>query len=1157
MTGCVNNINTKIILDTGSGLSIIDQSLVKDNKINYSHNILLTAATGHNLNFIGFTNINLQLGNLIFSHKIAVVKNFKHKILLGSDFFNKSGAVLNYQNNTLILTNLFGEKCVIYFTGHNNYDSVFNQIDIFDNKKTIKKLICARDVKIAPFATKLIKVRTKERVQRGVYIAEKSDDLQYKKGCQIPSALLQLPKNEVYIYIINYTDFNQTIFSGSTIGTLTMLSEEDHISDQPLINNIGVQSDNRLDNLDINQSLHPTEKVQLKRLLDEYSDIMAASIHELGRTDLVEHTIDTGDSKPVRQRPYRNSPKEREEIQKQVNEMLQAKVIRESNSPWSSPVVLVRKSDGRWRFCIDYRKINKLGVGVNMYPLPLIEDVLSCLGGAKYFTILDLFSAFWQVPLKEEDKQKSAFITGDGLYEFNVLPFGLKSASATFQFLADKLLGPLKWKEAIIYLDDIIIFSNTFEQHLDRLRRVLNKIRDAGLKLKISKCQFAYKTLKILGHIISEEGIAVNPEKIKAISEYPSPNSVKKIQMFLGACNFFRKFIKNYSMIARPLYEMTKTDKTKFEWGVEQEKAFILLKEKLTSSPILTHFIPGAEMEIHVDACTSGLGAVLLQRSTNNDLHAISYVSRSLTAAEKNYSVTELEALGCLWSMLKFRHYIQGQKIRIVTDHHALCWLKSIRSPTGRLARWSVKLQDFDYEVCHRKGSMHQLPDALSRNTVPCEEIFEQEIQDIPTYTINTYNYILDKNNIAIFQREDVKLTDIFGALEDEDYGSPALRRMVKNFIIVNGLLCRKNSTDNGNIYLPVIPEKLKQEILISSHDDPVGGHMAYARMYHRIATRYFWFGMSRDINRYVKSCPDCQSRKRTPQRPAGLLHPIPPGRPFEKISMDILGNFPVSRDGNRAIIVATEYSTRYVIAAALPRATAEHVAKFLVDQIILIHGTPLFYLSDNGTVFHSRLVTEIIKLVGGKSVFSTAYNPQFVGLTERFNATICNMISMYVSTKQDDWDYFLRHLVFSCNTTVQTTTGFSSYYLLYGREAILPSEAVLRQPSDDVNVEEFRLRAIKAREIAITNILNKQKKDKARYDLGRRVDNFEVGDLVTVFTPARKVGRCDKLLNKNFGPYKITEKLPHDNYKIQRGHGSKIKEEIVHIRRLNRYYQR
>ena len=477
------------------------------------------------------------------------------------------------------------------------------------------------------------------------------------------------------------------------------------------------------------------QQEKVKSMIQNNEDIFIRGKYEVGRTNVVQHMIETGNEKPIKQKARRLSVKEKEIEKEHIEEMLKKGIIRKSKSPWSSPVVFVPKKGGEIRFCIDYRKLNKVTKKDN-HPLPRIDEMLDKFEGSQYFSSIDLASAYWQVEMDEKDIEKTAFITSEGLYECLVMPFGLCNAPATFQRLMHEVLGNLIYTKAPVYLDDIIIHSKTFEQHLKDIEEVFGKLREAKLMSKESKCEFCASEIKFLGHIVGKDGRKVDPDKIEKVKEYPRPENISQLRGFLGLASYYRKFIKDFSKKAKPLSKLLEgtkrgtkkskwlkekikglTDKQFIEnWGKEQEESFKLMKKILTETPVLIHPDFKKDFILSIDALGYALGAVLEQEGNDRKLHPIGYASKTLTQAEQKYSTTELECYAVIWGVEKFHHYLYGRKFKVVTDHQALTWLmKNENSLKGRRARWVLRLQPYDLEIIYKEGKKHQNADALSR----------------------------------------------------------------------------------------------------------------------------------------------------------------------------------------------------------------------------------------------------------------------------------------------------------------------------------------------------------------------------------------------------------------------------------------------------------
>ena len=463
------------------------------------------------------------------------------------------------------------------------------------------------------------------------------------------------------------------------------------------------------------------DKSRLYSLLCEYHTTFALEDGERGETDVVRMEINTGEAQPKRQSVRRTPFAARQEIVEQLRDMQAQNVITPSDSPWASPVVLVRKKDGSLRFCIDYRSLN-LATKSDTFPLPRIDDLLDQLGNAKYFSTLDLAAGYWQVQMDPDSREKTAFITHQGLYEFNVMPFGLKNAPAVFQRLMNKVLmglNPENGRDFVaVYLDDVIIFSDTFEDHLEHLKLVLQRFAAAGLKLKPSKCHFICQTVEYLGHTITPQGISPNNSRVVAIQSFPIPTSVKEVRQFVGLASYYRRFINGFAKIAQPLHQLTQKD-AQFNWSPDCQQSFQQLTDTLVSSPVLAYPDFSKKFTLETDASLKGLGAVLSQLQEDNRLHPVAYASRSLSAVEKRYAVTELETLAVVWAISHFHAYLYGHDVTVYTDHSAVKAVLETPSPSAKHARWWSKVYASgvrSVQIVYRPGKENSSADALSRN---------------------------------------------------------------------------------------------------------------------------------------------------------------------------------------------------------------------------------------------------------------------------------------------------------------------------------------------------------------------------------------------------------------------------------------------------------
>lgn len=1160
--GKVNQRRMPIIIDTGACVSCIDESLVAHVKGNISpvQGVNVKTATDEPVQILGRTNIVLEISHCVIVFPMFVAKGLGECCIVGNDFHWKFGTRVDFANRSVHFHLRNGRKITAAFSSEERSakylrpppdPSWLNQIQIEDEPEDHTRVLCDMTAELPPRSQRLLRVKY-EGPLPDVGIMEPTMAVFKEKSVMIPCALASRePPSEVLV--LNLADDKRVLKEGEILAEVFEVCEikvdsrkqgEGMIKEQE-----GVFEEKEID---INPQLPAEKRKMLIELLREFGDRFAWNKTQIGRTNVCELAIPLVDDTPVHQPPYRVSHREREIIREQVDDMLNKGVIRESSSAYASPVVLVRKKNNEWRFCVDYRRLNQKMKDI-AYPLPLIGDILTYLIGCKWFCTLDMNSGYWQIPIKEEDKHKTAFITADGLWEWECTPFGLKTSPAVFQRCMDQVLAGLKWGSCLVYLDDVLVMAPEYDVMLARMRKVLERLRAASMTLNPSKCSFGYSEVKILGHTVDSQGISPNPDKVRAVRNFETPRRLRALRSFLGMCNYYRSFIPDFSKIAGPLLKLTKKNE-RFHWGPDQEEAFRELKELLTSAPILRHFDPTLPIELHTDASDFGVGAAIMQKEDDLVL-PVAYASRRLSDAEKKYCTTEKECIAAVFGTQHFRQYLWGRKFTIVVDHHALCWLERNKDISGRLGRWALKLMEFDYTIRHKQGKLHVVPDCLSRNYTDQGGLQDElDINEIPILA-------LEMEDIGKLQEGDPQCRSIIEAVKKPDEATSAERRLARSFVIENGILYKKNVAHLGHEKLLVVPTGIRHEVMTECHDSPLsGGHLGFTKTFFKIKSRYYWPKMLKEVEKYVKSCVDCQSRKTPKRAGAGLLQPIPVGEPFDTIGIDFLGPFTRTAKGNIYIIVAVDYATKWAEAEATRTATAGTTARFLINRIISKFGCPRRILSDRGRNFTSTLVSELLKGLGIRTSYTTAYHPMCNGLTEHFNGTLAQMLSNYVSTNQRDWDLYVHLTCFSYNTSIQETTRHTPFFLMYGREARLPIDVSLCQNAT-VDPEAGRLleRVQRCREDVRKIIRGAQTRQKRRYDQSHRYVEYEKGDLVMVWTPIRKKGRTTKLLHRWYGPYEVEAKLSEVNYqlRIARGGRKPPYSDTVHVSRMKRYYSR
>ena len=1202
----LNNFHFNALVDTGATISVISKKFLNSvesslHKITpiVPFNIVLSIENSNDFKVTEKAEMCFKINNQAILWHFYIIDNLTNNIVLGMDFLNEYEVTIKcnpfslelkpnvkqkpkkpfsekteYTNNKTVATSdvIYPSACdsLLGFpnpatkpsipSSESDFSSTsFTTTTIASSNKNIR---VSHDTTIPPMSFYRVPICSIKA--EGDFHLSPRKEIEYALNLLIGNAIINFKDNHSSIFVCNATNKPQTLNDRTIIGTIEKCHDENilcNLDTLPCYNKETLaslnytttnnKSDDLIKNLNFGKNLSNDEKSQLIKLIKQYSYVFSHSHNNRGITNMVTHNIETGNAMPVRQRAYKQAYCERQKTRELTKELLNEGIIQYSYSPWSSPVVLVKKKDNSTRFCVDYRKLNEITKKDN-YPLPRIDDALDRLSGAKYFSNMDCDQAYYQVPVNEQDKEKTAFITPDGLFEFNYMPFGLCNAPATFQRLMDVVLGRLKWTIALIYLDDIVVYSKTFSEHLFNLAQVFEALRRANLTLKPSKCNFGEDELLFLGHIISKDGISVNPAKIRAVENFPRPKRKRDVMSFLGLCSYYRRFIHSFAKIAKPLHSLTE-DSVPFKWNDEAENAFQILKNKLVSSDVLAFPDDNAPTEIHCDASSYGLGATLVQIQNGKE-RVIAYASRCLKKHEKNYTATELECLAVIYAVSIYRPHLYGRKFKIVTDHCALCYMLNLKDPHGRLARWALRLQPYDYEIVYKNGRKHKDADALSRNPVDAAPPSEHETLDFAELLCS----ITDEfKNIGELQDADPKLYVIKEAIRQNDKNS---KIKIDEYTIENNILYKMNNDENGRLWRICIPNKLRKKIIENVHIS-AAGHLGLLKTWTLVKSRFAWPKMYSHVRRYIMGCSTCQfCNKRGNAVPGPMQLMPPPSVPFRRIGIDFQGPYPTTKNRNTYIFVVVDHLTRYVEAWPVKSANTKCALAILEECIIFKHSCPSEIVCDRGSSFTSSLFREFCDKYHIKILLTTAYHPNTNGVCERVNGTLKRIIGKFVDDNHRNWDKFVNRAAFSINIVKHSVTGFSPYYLLHGREPYLPCDTALptipNYVDDEINNSHAR-RADEAIKTARKNTIDSQRRSKQIFDLKHPEVCYEIGDLVLVANFARKVGRVTKWMKKWYGPFEITKRLGPVNYIVKDLRQNKDKVlKNVSVRHLKLYYE-
>eukprot|EP00267_Zea_mays_P041848 XP_020393779.1 uncharacterized protein LOC103628713 [Zea mays] len=668
-------------------------------------------------------------------------------------------------------------------------------------------------------------------------------------------------------------------------------------------------------------------------LLQRYQDLFQPPT-TLPPSRSCDHSITLIDgARPVSIRPYRFSPAMKDEIESQVTEMLQSGLIQHSTSAFSSPVLLVKKKDNTWRFCVDYRHLNALTVKAK-YPVPVIDELLDELFGASWFSILDLRAGFHQILLKDGEAHKTAFQTHLGHYEFRVMAFGLTGAPGTFQKAMNHTLAPLLRKCALVFFDDILVYSASLAEHISHLEQVFDLLSADAWKVKFSKCKFAQQQVSYLGHVVSSKGVSTDPVKIEAIAHWPEPSCVKELRSFLGLAGYYRKFIRHFGVICQPLTALLKKG-VLYIWTSDHACAFQTLKTALTQAPVLSLPNFTAPFFLETDASAVGVGAVLMQHG-----HPLAFLSKALGPKSRGLSTYEKEYLAVILAVQQWRYYLQHHEFVILTDHKSLTQLNEQRLHTPWQHKVFTKLLGLQYKIQYRPGSENRVADALSRRaTADCQAISVS----VPQWLLDVQaSYTLDSDAQSLLAKLSLD------------------PNAVPHYTLQNGLLKYK-----GRIWVGS-DDQLKHRILSALHCSPVGGHSGIPVTYCRVKQLFAWSKLKQSVQDFVKNCQICLQAK--PDRSAypGKLQPLPiPTTAWHTISLDFVEGLPRSGSADCILVVVDKFTK---FAHFLPLShpyTATSVAQLFLSQVYRLHGFPLAVISDRDPIFTSQFWQQLFKLAG------------------------------------------------------------------------------------------------------------------------------------------------------------------------------------------------
>jgi len=1157
LKGSLFGKNTYMLLDSGSQANLVPQKWIRPKDIHPSSQPLL-AANNTEILIAGRVEIQLRIGGMVIKTE-ALVSPQIDSLILGLKWIETHIRSWNFKDRWVELR---GKQVPVH---------------VRPEAGRCRRIAAAADVLIPPLSeTDVAAYAILPRLE-ATETPWATHTTALASGLIIAGAVMPGRATDLTMRVLNPTDKTIHLPKGvrcnsEPVAVVERVKEEEKPLSCTNIRQVAPEEAERvLEPLwkNVPEEIPDSVKERLREIILSRHKAFSLSEWDLGFTSILQHEIDTGNELPVRQ-PLRRQPlTQLAVIDSQIDVMLANDVIERSYSDWASNVVMVTKRDGGVRFCIDYRHLNTK-TKKDSYPLPLISECLDVLGGSQWYSTIDLRSGYFQLAIHPKDRHKTAFLTRRGSWQFKRLAFGLTGSPASFSRMMGLVMAGLNFAICLIYLDDIIIFAADLDTHLERLTQVLDRLAEANLKLKPSKCFLLQRRVLFLGHIVSGEGVETDPAKIEAVQDWPTPKKLREVRGFLGLCSYYRKFVPDFAQIARPLHDLTKKE-VKFTWTDECEQAFQKLKKKLTEAPILALPTDEDMYILDTDASLESIGAVLSQVQSGEE-KVICYGSRVCSPAEKNYDVTRRELLAVIYFLKLYRPYLLGRKFLLRTDHSALQWLRRTPLPIGQQARWLTVMEEFHFDVQHRSGSAHTNADAMSRrpqivNMVTRGANDQKTSAAIPeSWSRATLrDEQLADGEIGWIMRKKTDSADAPSSAEVKKMSATVklLAAQWPQLEISDGLLIRR-WLDAENIQVRwrqlVLPPSRRIPMIQLCHTGMTGAHLGFRRTSAHLQRRAYWPGWRKDVQLQLARCTPCARYTRTQPGRQGPLQNMVAGEAGETLSLDHTGPHPTSSGGHKFILTMIDHFSKYAEAFPVRNQEAKTTARVLVDNWISRYGCPLQILTDQGSGFESELFQELCVLLNVQKLRTSSFKASTNGTLERLHRTLNSLLAKVISKDHRNWHLLLPYLMCAYRASIHSSSGFTPNKLFLGREVCLPVDIVIGECLDReahttsypeyVHEQEQRMKV--AFSLAREHMQKQAELRAYRYDLRVKPKEYLPNQLVLYYYPRKRPGLKDKWSSWFTGPFMVEKKVGPVLYQIRKTPRSQAK--LVYVDKLKLY---